>query len=122
MRPTEALNAAIAPHPTLMPAGFFHDPELSAEARVHELEVQRSGFFSPTGLLAFQQAMDAIRWRPRSDRVTYTVPVSAIAAGAHVRPRIMVAALLASGFRIERDGADAFTNLAVGRRAMARAA
>jgi hypothetical protein len=57
-----------------------------------------------------------------SDRVNYAVPVSAIAAGAHVRSGIMIAALQASGFRVEREGADAYTNLAVNRRAMAQAA
>jgi hypothetical protein len=34
----------------------------------------------------------------------------------------MIAALQASGFRVEREGADAYTNLAVNRRAMAQAA
>lgn len=121
MRPTEALVAILKREPTLTPSGFgIAEPDLSPEERANALELQRSKFFEPTGLLAFQQAMDAIRWRPSSDCVNYAVSVSAIAAGAHVRSGVMIAALLSAGFRVEREGAEAYTNLAVNRRAMAR--
>lgn len=120
MTPIERLRVAIAQHPSLTPTGFLTGDGLTARERLLRLETARSRFFEPVSLIQFQMARGWLSEARRGDRCTTRIEVVADQIEAPIG--IVIAALVAEGYRVEEAGGRIVCNVMVGRMRFARAA